>query len=52
MTITFCNAFCRDWFACKHDFDEPDGNNSLTVAGAQAWYEANWPGRRNLRLVG
>jgi hypothetical protein len=33
-------------FACQHDFDETDGNNPLTVAGARAWYEAHRPGRK------
>lgn len=30
-------------FACQHDFDEPDGDGQLSVAGARAWYKAHKP---------
>jgi len=30
-------------FACQHDFEEPDGDGQLSVAGARAWYEAHKP---------
>jgi hypothetical protein len=39
----FAMALAGILIACQHDFDEPDGDGQLSVAGARAWYEAHKP---------